>query len=255
MISSSHVRAAQHFRHRCPFLLNIPATPRTTTGLLAPQVAASACWRQYGAQDNGAARPRRCSGATRAAPPRRRPRRPSRVEAAARRRPATSTKRTGARFRCSYPQPARRSSARLLASCRALVRCTRLSISSASVRTPARPRHDSGLLRSDPRPLVRLAAPRAHSDRRMRMRSSRRPKAISARLSTARSLLAPTEQQPEQGGSPFGSRYFEALQREPSVVLAHAEVRAAQEESGACGPWQRCAPTRRPVLRPPVMNA
>ena len=50
----------------------------------------------------------------------------------------------------------------------------------------------------------------------------------------ARSLLAPTEQQPEQGGSPFGSRYFEALQREPSVVLAHAEVsRLLQEESGA----------------------
>jgi len=48
----------------------------------------------------------------------------------------------------------------------------------------------------------------------------------------ARSLLEPTERQPEQGGSPFGSRYFEALQREPAVVLAHAEVaRLLQEES------------------------
>ena len=50
----------------------------------------------------------------------------------------------------------------------------------------------------------------------------------------ARSLLTPTEQQPEQGGSPFGSRYFEALQNAPSVVLAHAEVsKLLQEGSGA----------------------
>jgi len=49
----------------------------------------------------------------------------------------------------------------------------------------------------------------------------------------ARSLLTPTEKQPEQGAPPFGSRYFEALQRDPAVVLAHAEVArllGAQEE-------------------------
>jgi len=39
-----------------------------------------------------------------------------------------------------------------------------------------------------------------------------------------RSLLTPTEEQPEQGAPPFGSRYYEALQRDPAVVLAHAEV-------------------------------
>src|SRR5690606_39910850 len=72
----------------------------------------------------------------------------------------------------------------------------------------------------------------------------------------ARSLLEPTERQPEQGGSPFGSRYFEALQREPAVVLAHAEVaRLLQEESAPC--LRRSARTgraplrRQPVQRPP----
>ncbi|MFO7261121.1 MAG: hypothetical protein DIU52_008185 [bacterium] len=47
---------------------------------------------------------------------------------------------------------------------------------------------------------------------------------LRALVHQVRSLLTPTEEQPEQGGSPFGSRYFEALQGSPAVVLAHAEV-------------------------------
>lgn len=47
---------------------------------------------------------------------------------------------------------------------------------------------------------------------------------LQAALEEARALLTPTELGPEAGGSVFGTQYHEALQRDPSVVLAHAEV-------------------------------
>ncbi|MEO6307832.1 MAG: hypothetical protein ABIO96_04515 [Nitrospiraceae bacterium] len=40
-------------------------------------------------------------------------------------------------------------------------------------------------------------------------------------LTSVRTLLTPTE-----GGDGFGKHYYDALQREPDVVLAHAAVRA-----------------------------
>jgi len=47
------------------------------------------------------------------------------------------------------------------------------------------------------------------------------PAEIIALLTAARTLLTPTEE-----GEGFGRHYYEALQREPDVVMAHAAVRA-----------------------------
>ena len=57
---------------------------------------------------------------------------------------------------------------------------------------------------------------------RRRKRERRRPQAIDAErlIAQARELLAPNET-----GSGFAKRYFEALQRDPDVVLAHARMR------------------------------
>ncbi len=44
---------------------------------------------------------------------------------------------------------------------------------------------------------------------------------ITALMASVRTLLTPTE-----GGDGFGKHYYDALQREPDVVLAHAAVRA-----------------------------
>jgi hypothetical protein len=43
---------------------------------------------------------------------------------------------------------------------------------------------------------------------------------IAALLATLRTLLTPSEE-----GDGFGRHYYDALQREPDVVLAHAAVR------------------------------
>ncbi len=45
--------------------------------------------------------------------------------------------------------------------------------------------------------------------------------AIAEQLSSLRTLLTPSEE-----GERFGRQYYEALQRDPDVVLAHAAVRA-----------------------------
>lgn len=45
------------------------------------------------------------------------------------------------------------------------------------------------------------------------------PEAVQALLDEARSLLTPSET-----GNAFAKRYYNALQRDPAVVLAHAEV-------------------------------
>lgn len=47
------------------------------------------------------------------------------------------------------------------------------------------------------------------------------PAEIIALLAATRTLLTPTEE-----GEGFGRHYYEALQREPDVVMAHAAVRA-----------------------------
>jgi len=57
------------------------------------------------------------------------------------------------------------------------------------------------------------------------------PEAVSALWEEARSLLTPAET-----GSAFAKRYYNALQRDPAAVLAHAEVvalLAQDEQSGS----------------------
>jgi hypothetical protein len=49
---------------------------------------------------------------------------------------------------------------------------------------------------------------------------------IIALLTSARTLLTPTEE-----GEGFGKQYYDALQREPDVVLAHAAVTALLRQS------------------------
>lgn len=49
---------------------------------------------------------------------------------------------------------------------------------------------------------------------------------IIALLTSARTLLTPTEE-----GEGFGKQYYDALQREPDVVLAHAAVTALLQQS------------------------
>jgi hypothetical protein len=49
---------------------------------------------------------------------------------------------------------------------------------------------------------------------------------IIALLASARTLLTPTEE-----GEGFGKQYYDALQREPDVVLAHAAVTALLRQS------------------------
>jgi hypothetical protein len=44
---------------------------------------------------------------------------------------------------------------------------------------------------------------------------------IAAHIASVRALLTPSEE-----GDGFGRHYYDALQREPDVVLAHASVRA-----------------------------
>jgi hypothetical protein len=46
------------------------------------------------------------------------------------------------------------------------------------------------------------------------------PAEITALMVSVRTLLTPTE-----GGDGFGNHYYNALQREPDVVMAHAAVR------------------------------
>ena len=129
----------------------------------------------------GLARPRRCSGG-RGAPP---------AAPAAGGRRATASRHehetNRSPFRSSTPQPAA-IRARLLAPPR-LVRLRRWWISSASVRTPARPPGSgcSGLIH-DPGSLCTLSGSSCGSTGCW-MRSSRRPKAISALIHQARSLL------------------------------------------------------------------
>lgn len=55
--------------------------------------------------------------------------------------------------------------------------------------------------------------------------TSARPEII-ALLTSARTLLTPTEE-----GEGFGKQYYDALQREPDVVLAHAAVTALLRQS------------------------
>lgn len=47
-------------------------------------------------------------------------------------------------------------------------------------------------------------------------------------MASVRALLAPSEE-----GTGFGKHYYEALQREPDVVLAHAAVRAMLPQSSS----------------------
>ncbi|MEO5956195.1 MAG: hypothetical protein ABIR36_10975 [Nitrospiraceae bacterium] len=47
-------------------------------------------------------------------------------------------------------------------------------------------------------------------------------------MASVRALLAPSEE-----GTGFGKHYYEALQREPAVVLAHAAVRAMLPQSSS----------------------
>jgi hypothetical protein len=50
------------------------------------------------------------------------------------------------------------------------------------------------------------------------------PGEIRAVLDQARTLLTPAEEEAGPGASTFGAQYYDCLQRDPEVVLVHAQV-------------------------------
>ena len=57
---------------------------------------------------------------------------------------------------------------------------------------------------------------------------------ITALIESVRTLLMPSEE-----GDGFGRHYYDALQREPDVVLAHAAVRALLRSSSSSKEWMQ----------------
>jgi hypothetical protein len=68
------------------------------------------------------------------------------------------------------------------------------------------------------RPLSQLVA---QLDELGEIEDASAPAEITAMMASVRTLITPTEE-----GDGFGSHYYDALQREPDVVFAHAAVRA-----------------------------
>ena len=68
------------------------------------------------------------------------------------------------------------------------------------------------------RPLSQLVA---QLDELGEIEDASAPVEITALMASVRTLITPTEE-----GDGFGRHYYDALQREPDVVLAHAAVRA-----------------------------